>query len=1192
MPINLKDLRKDQLVDGFRTVALYLNDTDRTLGARFKHERSGFTVDLLQIESLPQAFVWVNTILNNDSGVAHTQEHLLLGKGNKGRQHGSRNHMLLVEESAGTDQWRTYYHFNTSAGKDVFFKLTKECLDLLLHPDYTDEEVRREVRNFRVKEDSKTKKLQLEEGGSVYNEMVSYENSASNVLWFNAMRSVYGPGHPLSCVNGGSPAGIRKLQADAIRRFHAKNYRLSNMGMIVSLPRSISIDEALANLNASLNDLQKHPSYFSGLTANNDAPAFPQPKPIAPGSIQMVSFADSNNKKPGTIMYIWPAKLNLDVKERMLLQYLLNGLAGDADTPLYKVFVDSKTFKVDSGSTSVGGASYEQQGNPAMISLYDIDQTHMNKKDIETYRKYVVAEIARVAKWKDNSPALKEFNKRVLGTVRQDKRYYGDFVNRPPSFGTRWNSGTLMKQFVRLEHKGGFKRYLTLTPDILEIEKELKSNKNIWRNYIAKWHLLDTVPCAIATKADPSLLKKQESDTQARIAAETERLKKLYGVSDEQEAIKRYKTEYDKTTEQLESLANGAEDLKPADSLPMTFDDQLDYKVSKLAGGIPLVTSTFESMNSANTYLALRLDGVPEKDLMYLAIFPSLLTQVGVIENGKPVSYEKTLERLRNEIYYFNCYYGTNPWTSRYELKVNAAGSNPEEAKRAIAWMELFLRHPYWKVENLPRIRDLVEQSLSGLRGTRDSAYEENWDSALSSAYCWQDVPLNLHTRSFLTKAHDAQRLRWLLKGDLPPEVLKSFAAFMKLMGENCASVKRDYLQKMLVGLEKDKLPALPTDSFKAAISELFDAYLALPGDAKALVAYAATDLIMDLPDIPDDSKENDWKSICNEIAADSQVNPADTLAKLNSIRESLLRKGGARMAFVGSKNSQALLQKSVESVAAGLSDKPFTKVMYSNRPLVFDRLRQRTPGAEKPIFAALVNPRSQYGLVQNKVPCMKYTDLDDKSLTRALAIGLLGGGGAHSLFMKTWGAGLAYGNGPSWSPGGFVFYRADKMPSIPETLRFVAEELKKAKKDPKLVDYTVIGCFSTRAGSDFESRGESIADDLADDITPEKIKNFREAVLKLGKKAEFVDQLYGELLPQYGRIIPGLGVKLSAEPEGKYLAIGDEKQLNLYEDYLKSVEGPETKLYRLYGRDFWEMSEQTNSVAKAAGGSASNAAD
>ena len=1164
-PLELKDLKKDQLNSGFKCTAVYLNDSQKTIGARFKHERTGFTFDLMQIESLPQAFFWVNTYLPSDSGVAHTQEHLLLGKGNKGRSHGSRNQLMLVEESAGTDQWRTYYHFNTCAGKDVFYKVSREFLDLLLNPDYSDEEIRREVRNFKVREDSKTKKLTLEEAGTVYNEMKSYEHNASNDLWYASMNTVYGKGHPLSCQMGGSPEGIRKLQPAEIRAFHKANYTLDRMGMIASLPSSVPPAEMLAELNNSLNQLQKGPAR-SSKTQNNDMPVFPPPRPQAAGTIQIIDVADS--KKSGTVEFIWPAQLSMSVRERMLFKFFLRGIAGDADTPLYKIFVDSKTQKVKSGATSTGSWVVDEQGHPAMISLYDVDQAHLNKTDIARYRSMVIAEIARVANWKDDSAELKEFNSHLQGIIRVDD----DFVNRPPAFGSRGNIGGLMKQLVRLEQEGGFKRYITSTPDLWAIKDELRDKKNIWRKYVAKWHLLDSLPNAIATRPDPLLSKKQEAENQRRCDAEVERLKKLYKVTDAQAALRLYKADYDRITEKLEARTADTENLKFPDTVPMTFDDHLDYKVSSVSSGkVPLLSATFESMDSSNTYLALRLDSVPEEDLMYLGLLPNLLTDCGVIENGKALSYEKALERVRNEVFYVESSYSSNAHTGRYELKMNAAGSNTEESKRAVEWMKLYLKHPYWRVENLPRIRDVVDQALSGLRSTRDADYEENWDEIFTEAYHWQTVPLQLHVDTFLTQIHDTQRLKWQLKGDKSPETMKTFCLFMKDLASKLASCKRDDLQAILNDFKKQELKDSLTGPSKTAIAAISDTYKALSADAKSLVADAASDLMLDLPDLPDDSLASDWTQLCNEIAADSQVLPAKTLEKLDSIRERILVKGGARLAVVGPRRYQDALEPSILSMVNELSDEPFKPFKYSDTPLIFKRLKERMPaGTPDPVFAALVNPPSHYGVVINQAPSIKYSDIDDKSLCSVLAIGLYGGGGAHSLFMKTWEAGLAYGNGPSWGPETYIQYRADKMPSIPETLRFVAEQIRKSKKDPQLVDYTIAWCFSSRAGSEFGNRGEAMSDDLADGLTPEKVRKFREAILALGQKKGIADELYAEIIPQFGKIVPGLGTKLKDVPGGRYLAIGDDKQLSVYEDFLKSTEGPDTKLYRLYGRDFW----------------------
>src|SRR5262245_39869247 len=77
-------LSKGQVVHGFRTDAVYLDATDKPFGGHFIHLRTGFTLDLLQIQSVPQAVVYANTFTVSDMGEPHTQDHLLIGKGKKG----------------------------------------------------------------------------------------------------------------------------------------------------------------------------------------------------------------------------------------------------------------------------------------------------------------------------------------------------------------------------------------------------------------------------------------------------------------------------------------------------------------------------------------------------------------------------------------------------------------------------------------------------------------------------------------------------------------------------------------------------------------------------------------------------------------------------------------------------------------------------------------------------------------------------------------------------------------------------------------------------------------------------------------------------------------------------------------------------------------------------------------------------
>ncbi len=60
-PAAFTDVTQQTTSHGFRATAVYLNDTDQPFGARFVHEKTGFTLDLIEVQSVPQAFAWVNS---------------------------------------------------------------------------------------------------------------------------------------------------------------------------------------------------------------------------------------------------------------------------------------------------------------------------------------------------------------------------------------------------------------------------------------------------------------------------------------------------------------------------------------------------------------------------------------------------------------------------------------------------------------------------------------------------------------------------------------------------------------------------------------------------------------------------------------------------------------------------------------------------------------------------------------------------------------------------------------------------------------------------------------------------------------------------------------------------------------------------------------------------------------------------
>jgi hypothetical protein len=661
-------------------------------------------------------------------------------------------------------------------------------------------------------------------------------------------------------------------------------------------------------------------------------------------------------------------------------------------------------------------------------------------------------------------------------------------------------------------------------------------------------------------------LTREEEATRVRLLQETDRLKKLYGVKDEQEALRAYKADYDKATEQLEDLAKHDQPAKLVESLPLTVDDQLEYRQSKI-DGVPLVSSSFDSMTGATAGLALRADSVEPDDLLYLSFLPMMINQVGVIINGRPVTYDQMLDLWRQEILSVGCSFSTNVMTDRCELVMRGSGNDPSEVDRAIVWMERLLKHPDWRTQNLPRIRDVVDHTLTSLRSTRQSGYEESWVHSVATAYFRQDWPLYLNTRCFLTRTHNAKRLRWLLKGDAPPESIKAFVAFMSKLSLAGGGAKRDDL-KALLDVIQGQTGAVAPESFKALVEE----FKAQPKEVASLTSDAAKDLSQDLSDIPNESLNHDWSALCAEISRDVQIPPTRTLARFDQVRRKLLTASGARLFVIGANSTQQKMVAPLRALLQSLGTDPFKPVKYSTAPFVVSQLCERDKAAKQPVYIGFVNSNTQQGVFLNSAPALKYKDLDDESLLRYLAFLQYAGGGAHSIFMKTWGAGLAYGNGLRTGPNERMSYYADKTPALPETIRFVAAQLKSAPKDLDLGDYSVAGAFSSMAAQSYESRGETMAEALVDGEPPEVVKTFRKAILNLRQKPDLGAALYERMLPQYARVVPGLGVRGEDVPGAVYMVIGDEKQMKLYEDYLKSVAGKDTKLYRIYGRDFWQF--------------------
>jgi Zn-dependent M16 (insulinase) family peptidase len=1154
--VSYNNLKDGQMAAGFRATAVYLDDSDHAIGARFRHERTGFTLDLLQIQSAPQAFVWVTTFPTSNMGEPHTQEHLLLGKGNQGRALGSLGTMSLTSSTAFTMQWRTCFSFYTSAGQDTFFQYFDRTMDALLYPDYSDEEIRREVRNFGIGEDPKTGALHLEEQGTVYNEMVTSMDQPSRRLYQASLLSIYGPGHPLSYSAGGLPADLRLIQPADIRRFHDQHYFLANMGAMVSLPKEIAPETALARLDAILNQLERSSKAGSHAPLMTEA-QLPAPKAAPAGHVEYVPYPLQNAEQPGSVFLVWPADRKLALRDKFLISLFMDNVAGEPDTNLYKRLIDSKTREVDIGAKGVDGYVDDGQGNPIFVTFRDMPVSAMTDGNLSNLRAKVLDEFQKIAAYPDGSPELTQFQQRLKSRIAEQRRSLSKLVNSPPGFGFRGGDTAWLDRLYQLNQEPGFRKTVTSKEDLAAIEKLISGPHNIWRDSLKQWKILGVMPYIEAAKPSPDLVKQSAEERAQRLSEETERLRQKYGthgtVSDQQ-ALEQYRADYMRASQIIDEAAKNLTPAKFVEHPPMSLDDSLDFKSTRVPGtGVPLVSSTFESMTSATTGIALRLDGIPEDRLVYVSLLPELLMNSGVIENGKAISYEDMSQRLRNEILSLDAGFSVNAATDRDELVMRGAGNNAAEARRAIEWMELALYHPNWRADNLPRLRDYVDQVLGRLRRTMQGA-EESWVRNPETAYRKQDNPLILATSSFLTRAHNAQRLRWMLKGGGSEAVYGFLAALGDLSGsrEQRKATLAEIREKKYAGLEK------------------------LSPAERDLAQEAASDLDATLPDLPDSSLAADWRYLCNQMSRDLRQGPERTLAMLDEVRRSILASGGARLFMIGSSATQAQLGAGTQRLTAGLDKAPFQKAAYRKIPRIVARLQGREPGAGTPLFAGLLNANSQGGVFVNSAPLTGYHDTDRQKLLDYLSVNLYGGGGAHSVFMKTIGAGLAYSNGISVSLAtGRIGYYAERTPELPQTLKFVINVIKSAQPDASLTDYAVAGAFqATRVASSYEARGEAMAADLADGLTPEVITRFHQAILDLKKSPDLETELFTRQISTDAKVLPGMGTNAKNVAGAVYFVIGPEKQMAAWEGYLQQADAPEDRVWRLYPRDFWLTGE------------------
>jgi Zn-dependent M16 (insulinase) family peptidase len=673
------------------------------------------------------------------------------------------------------------------------------------------------------------------------------------------------------------------------------------------------------------------------------------------------------------------------------------------------------------------------------------------------------------------------------------------------------------------------------------------------------------MPFALATTADPSLITKAESAREDRIQGYVESYRNEFGAETEEEAIARYKEAYERNTAVIDEEGSKIEMPGFVDRPPLGLDDELDYKVLELPGKVAVVASTFENITSGTVGLAFDMTVVPQSHLVYLAALPTVIREIGMIKDGEPAPYDEVEELIRREILSLRTYYSTSYRTERVEFTLRGAGSDLKETERALEWMQTALFHPDLRPENLPRIRDAIDLELKSARN-RMRGSEESWVNTPVYSFWKQHNPVLLNADCFLTQVHALHRLRWLLKEELDASL--GFQSYVEKLSGAAEGSDRESMSSLLTAIVEGE------DNDFVDLSKLDEKTADLFKDA-------TRDLQQSLSEIPDESLADDFRYLGNQMAQDLEVAPESVLEEIAGLLGMIRHQDNVRAFMISNSSDRAALTPTLEKIILELDSTPSARQSFKKTDLVASRVRGRGESMKAPTFVALVNENTRSGVHLHTTDCANYEDRDKQILLRFLAARLYGGGGAHSMFMKTWGAGLAYSNGlRSNESNGRLIYYAERCPDLAQTLQFVVGELEDAPHDPSLADYAVAQAFSgNRSGARYEQRGEAMAANLADGLDPEVVAGFRQGILDLREDPGLYDKLHNLMEDTYGEVLPGYGpsgARASRNSNAIYFVIGPEKQLSSWEDYLRSVE-PDARLTRIYPRDYWQTPPVSN---------------
>jgi Zn-dependent M16 (insulinase) family peptidase len=1128
-------LKKEEVLEGFQVINLYGDQDGTPVGAKLRHIRTGAPVYLLQIETVPQAFMWVDTPDLSNRGLPHALEHLLVGKGTKGR-YLERLEALRRGKMTAVTWWDFTYYETSAETKADFFDLFHAWLDALYRPDFSDLEAEREFYHFAIKTDPNTQEKTLVEQGSVYNEMQAQQHV--NDYYDAAFMQALGDQNPFSFFSGGVPDEMRDVTPQEIRAFHAKYYKIGpSTGFIFVVPPTYGLSDFLRRIGRDLEAFAGSRGAPQLEPTSEDKPKYPI-SPSTTTDIKIFPFPNTITTAPAEIRLAWKPRLVASHTDAKLLALFFKALADGQDSLLYKTLIDSRTRQLDLGATSVESEPFFRLSPYFPMWNVGISGTpgdRISKERVEQIRELILDKIAEIVRYPDHSEGLLAFNQQIASLANASRRTERVWSRTPPGFGSA--DSTWKEHLEYLELDGSFVRSISEEPVWQDVDRQLASGTNFWRSLIENSHLLDT-PYATASAPSPSLWEQVEAARTERLREKTIDLMRKYGSKSSQEALTSFEkgeTARGKEADDIEARTATPHFTK---NPPLTADDSIRYR-QFLIGTVPVVASFFDRPPTIDIALWFDLRTIPVQYYKYLSLFPRCLDSLGLKQGDQTIPYERLLRDIENNVYTLSIDHDSNLLSQRASLSIRVS-VNREDFRHALRLLADITRHNYLDVSNVPRLRDLV----SDLIASDDSyAAQANQDWLLSTNLLrFQNDELFLALNSPFARAHWDSRLQWLLHEPVSRENIQGLTAFSDEVLLASGTSKAELVDKL------DKLHVSGLES--------------------ELVHYWRRHL----DSFPDDQLRPGFQQLTRDVQQDLATGPDKVVEDLKRLQTLLINRNTLRVSISSDettfRNHRAELARFLRSIPTA-SLLPQQSSKGKERRITPLEQRYNLTALPHPWYIGLVNPNATTADISLRADFPGFANSDRKSLTRIMSANLLSSAAPHSFFREAYNVGLAYSSGVTTFPRyQSIVSSAIRSPDISSLIQLsnsVAANIPELR-DTISVDYALSQSFpASRSSATFTQRADWLARDIWDNQPPRKLRRYSQELLKIRREPGLFSELKrtghqslcGILLEEDCRDTQRAerSIFLFAGPDGMLSDL--EKQLNI-------------RLLRLWPSDYW----------------------